>query len=200
MLEWIWPRYLVFFTLWLRHVLDVSWFSPKHVGCVCSLALYGHVLSWKQYLVTSSSLQLSCLRVWFECVRSVPEKAVSLWYFSPAEAAVEETGHCFLKMVDAIAVQAAFLWCFQSRLCRRLAFAHLLSFCHSHRRPGAAGGVRRWLPALPSKTIISSCFLANCHPDLLPPRVEGGGHAQGKPHGSSFTRCLSRFQAKRVDC
>lgn len=29
--------YRVFFTLWPRHVIDVSWFSPKHMGCACGL-------------------------------------------------------------------------------------------------------------------------------------------------------------------
>lgn len=40
-------------------------------------------------------------------------------------------------------------------------------------RQRAAGRVRRWLPAPLCKTIISSCLLANCHPDLLQPRVGG---------------------------
>lgn len=193
--------YRVFFTLWPRHVIDVSWFSPKHMGCACGLVsryMGTYILKaiFSNFLFPSAFM--SAALVWV-CAKR-PRKGRVLVIFFPCRGCRGRDRPLFLKMVDAIAVQAAFLWCFQSRLCRCLSFAHLLSFCHSHRRPGAAGGVRRWLPALPSKTIISSCFLANCHPDLLPPRVEGGGRAQGKPHGSSFTRCLSRFQAKRVDC
>lgn len=144
---------------------------------VCSEGMYIFKAIFSNFL-----LQLSCLQLSFVC----PRKDRVLVMFFPRRGRSGRDGplFCFvflffLKMVDVIAAQAGFLWRFLRRLCRRLAFAHLLSFCHSHRRAGAAGRVRRRLPAHPSKTIISSCFLANCHPDLLLARVKEEGGRRG---------------------
>lgn len=52
--------------------------------------------------------------------------------------------------------------CVLTRSSRRLACCPHLSFCHGSGRQTTADRVKRWLPVLRSKTIISSCFPTTC--------------------------------------
>lgn len=78
-----------------------------------------------------------------------------------------------------------------------------LSFCHGSGRQTTAGRVKRWLPALRSKTVISSCFPTTCQKWFIGTGVgrDGAGRGGGTPGARAvYWFVLFCPQIRRVSC